>query len=251
MDGKLEFITSTILRAVDRRTHVRELKGLTIVIAGASGGIGKAMAELFYEKGANLVLVSRSIDRSVFKKWDQKRVLILKADLTKESGSLAVLKATKEKFNKVDVLINSVGMFLSKPLELCTSKEFDDILSTNVKSMFLLTCAFLPTFKKQKEGFIINIGSKISRNTNVAPHKVLYAMTKYAVEGFSFSLNKELKPFGVRVTCLMPGTINTFVSLKSGMYLDVKDISLLVSQLISLKNIDFEGVVFKSIRQDL
>lgn len=251
MDGKLKNIATSLLNVVEKRTHLRELKGLTIVITGASKGMGKAMADLFYEKGANLVLVSRSIEKESFKNWDKNRYVLVKADLTKEVDVRSVVKATTDKFKKVDVLINNIGLFISKPLEQNSLNEFNAILDTNVKSMFLLTSAFLPLFKKQREGFIINTGSKISRNTNVARNKVLYAMTKYAVEGFSFALNKELKPCGIRVTCLMPGTVNTFASFKSRTYLDVKDVSLLVEQLIKLKNIDFEGVVFKSIRQDL
>jgi short-subunit dehydrogenase len=251
MDGKLKTIASTILRAIDKKTHVRDLNGLTVVITGASKGIGKGIADHLYENGANLVLVSRTIEKSTFKNWKSSRYILVKADLNKINDVNNVVKATIEKFKKVDVLINNVGLFASKPLEEFTSEEFDLILATNVKSMFLLTSAFLPIFKKQREGFIINMGSKISRNTNVAEHKVLYAMTKYAIEGFSFSLNRELKRFGIRVTCLMPGTVNTFVSLKSSTYLDVKDISLLVAQLIKLQNIDFEGLVFKSNRQDI
>src|SRR5438034_6267671 len=142
-------------------------------------------------------------------------------------------------------------MFLHKPVDDVSSAEFDRIVSANIKGMFLMTKEVLPYMKKRREGYIINIGSKISHNTNVAPNKVLYAMTKHAVEGFSFALNKELKSFGVRVTCLMPGTVSTFLSLKSKEFLSPSQIALIVSHIIKMKDIDFESIILKSVKQDI
>ncbi len=109
----------------------------------------------------------------------------------------------------------------------------------------------LPEMKKKKDGFVINIGSKISRNTSVKANKVLYATSKYAIEGMSLALNNELKEFGIRVTCLMPGTANTFLSLSANDFLSPYRIGEVVAMLIKLKDIDFENLVIKSKRQIL
>jgi len=105
--------------------------------------------------------------------------------------------------------------------------------------------------KKQKSGTIINIGSKISRNSKVEAKKTLYTLTKYAVEGFSFALNRELRPFGIRVVCLMPGTVNTFFSRKYKDFMSTYDVAEIVNFIIKMDQVDFESVVFKSKRQDI
>ena len=104
--------------------------------------------------------------------------------------------------------------------------------------------------KRKKRGCIVNIGSKISRNTLVGANKTLYATTKYAIEGFSFALNRELKLCGIRVACLMPGTVNTFPSLAAKNYLSPYQVAEMIVLIIRSESIDFESVVFKSWRQD-
>lgn len=230
----------------------KNLEGQTVIITGATGGIGRAMAEVLHKEGANLVLVSRSISKDEsLADLKQDRLLLVDADITKKSDIENVVTKATQQFSRINVLINNAGQFADKSLEDFTEEEYDKVMNTNVKGMFLFSQAVLPAMKKNNQGLIINIGSKISHNTNISPHKVLYAMSKYAVEGFSFALNKELKPYGVRVCCLMPGTVNTFVSLKSKDYLSPYDLGTLVAFIIKNKEIDFESFVFKSLKQDI
>lgn len=242
-----QLVTPTIVNPLSKN-----LEGHVIVITGASRGVGKATAEFLYKEGATVVCIARKSDelKKAFP-YTGKRLLLLTGDVTNENDDKKITESVLDKYKKIDVLINNVGMFLDKPLSEIGSDEFDTIVKTNLKGMFLMSKYFLPVMKKRKAGFIINIGSKISHNTNVAPNKVLYAMTKYAVEGFSFALNKELKSFGIRVTCLMPGTINNFLSLKSKEFLSPSQVGMLISQLIKMKDIDFESIVFKSVKQNI
>ena len=128
---------------------------------------------------------------------------------------------------------------------------WDKMITLNINSIFYMCKAILPFMKNQKSGFIINIGSKVSHNTNVAPHMVPYATTKYAVEGFSFALNKELKPFGIRVSCLMPGTANTVMTLKGKEYISPYSIGKVIAMMIASVDIDFESIIIKSKLQNI
>jgi len=229
----------------------KDLHNKVVIITGASRGMGKAIAEVLRREGAKLVLVSRNSE-DVKKAFPQgENILPVQADITKEEDIQSIARQAKEKYGSIDVLVNNAGIFLDKEFESITSREFESMMDTNVKSIFLLSKAVIPHMKKQKNGLIINIGSKISHNTNVAPKKVLYATTKYAVEGLSLALHKELKPFGIRVTCLMPGTVNTFVSLKSKQFLQPFSIGYIVSMIMKCEDIHFESLLFTSKHQNI
>lgn len=227
------------------------LKGKVVIITGASKGIGKATAEVLLKKGASVSLVAR--DTLKLKKDNPQNFnsLIISADVTKEEDCKKIAYLTIQKFGKIDALINCAGIFTGGNLENFSGKQFDSIVNTNIKGVFLMSCAVIPFMKKVKRGFIINMGSKISHNTNVKPGKVLYATTKYAVEGFSFALNKELKPFGIRVSCLMPGLVKTFRSPLAHEFLSPFRVGELISVLLKHEDIHFEGLIFQSRKGEL
>lgn len=225
---------------------MQNLTSKVVVITGASRGIGKAIAEVLRSQNYNLVLVSRHISES-----NTANSLSLQGDITSPPDCQKVITATLKKFGRIDVLINNAGVFLNKPLEKISLPEYQTLMNTNVLGAFLMTQGVIPHMKKQRTGLIVNIGSKISHNTNVSPNKVLYATSKHAIEGFSYSLSKELKPFGIRVTCLMPGTANTFLSLRSRQFLSPARIGEIVSFIIKSPDVDFESIVFKSVRQNI
>lgn len=229
------------------------LKGKKIVITGASRGIGKAIAEVLLSEGATVLLVSRTkIEiKKEFHKFDLNNIYSYVANVSFEKDVSSLVKYIKTTIGSVDVIINNAGQNIDKKLEDTTLNNFDDIINTNLKGTYLVCKSILPMLKRQRSGTIINIGSKISHNTNIKPNKVLYATSKYAIEGFSYALNKELKPFGIRVICLMPGTVNTFLSRDVNNYMSVYDVASVVMMIIKLEKIDFEGVVFKSINQNI
>ena len=232
--------------------NLQDLIGKTVVITGGSEGVGKAITELLYKKGAKVAVISRSAEaKNPFFGFDRQRFMTLNADVTNESDVKIAINNVVKKFGRVDVLINNAGRFSFKPLEDTTLSDLEKVLNVNVKGVFLMCREVIPLLKKQNKGLIINMGSKISRNSNVSENKVIYAASKYALEGFSFALNKELNRFGIRVTCLMPGTINSFLSLKSDKYVSVYDLAKLVHLIITLEKIDFEGLIFKSVENQI
>ncbi len=223
----------------------KDLHNTVIVVTGGSSGIGKAIAEIATSQGATVVVIARHVDEN---KADG---LCIKADIRNKAEVELAVQTILKKYGKIDVLINNAGIFLDKEFEKITETEYDSIINTNLKGTFFVAQAVVPSMKQHKSGTIINIGSKISHNTNVASRKVLYATTKYAIEGFSYALYKELCPFGIRVSCVMPGTVNTFVSLKSKDYLPPHELAFFIITMIKLKQVDFEGVVLKSVHQNI
>ncbi len=228
-----------------------DLTGKVVVITGASRGIGQAIAVALQNEGASLALISRDISGSkpVFK--DNKNVLLINANITGEKEVDEAVKTIMNKFGRIDVLVNNAGVNSHKPLEKTSLPEFQSVFNLNVTGVFLMCKEIIPILKRQKTGLIINIGSKISHNPNVGPNKVVYATSKYALEGFSLALGKELQSFGIRVSCLMPGTVNTFISKKSKQFLSPFDVASVILMLIKFKDINFESVIFKSLKQNI
>ncbi len=224
----------------------KPLRNIVIVITGSSRGIGKTVSEALSKEGAKIVCISRS--ESPFK---SKYLVRIPADVTDENQVRDAIEATIKHYGKIDVLINNVGMFKEKFLEEFTSQEFDEIINTNIKSMFLLSRTVIPYMKKRRNGLIINMGSKISHNTNISPKRVLYATTKYAVEGFSSALSKEVRKYGIRVSCLMPSTVNSFFTLSPKKYLSLSQIAEIISMMIKFNDIQFENLIVRSKYQNI
>lgn len=229
-----------------------KLDGYVVVITGASGNLGKGIAEALYKEGASLALISRNTNNLKDSLgWDPRRTLFLNADCTKEQDVNRAVDETLKKYGKIDACINCIGHFLYKSFRETSIEDYESVMDNNLRTTFIMAKAVIPVLRKNKDGLIINFGSKISHNTNITPHKVLYAAAKYAVEGFSFALNKELKPYGIRVVCLMPATVQTFVSLHPENYLSPYDVASIVLMIIKFKDIDFESIVFKSVKQNI
>ncbi len=218
----------------------------TVLITGATGGLGKYITRILSEKGMKVVAIARDLSQLEELKHQYPHILTVAADVTNPQDVHKIFTSTMAWSGTVDVLINNVGIFRGGPLEQASVKQFDDLITTNMKTCFLMSQGVIPIMKKHKSGLILNIGSKISHNTQVGPHKVLYAMTKYGVEGFSYALNRELKPFGVRVSCIMPGTMNSYLSKESFQLLNPIKLAELICIIIEHEDIDFESLVVKA-----
>jgi len=183
----------------------------TVVITGASRGIGKSISYVFAKKGYNLVLVSRSEDdlKKVKKELDKygNKILIIPADITKSNEVKRIYKEVFSNFAKVDVLVNNAGNGVFKPIEKITSKDWDTVMNLNVKGTFLMTRELMSQFKTLKQGMIINILSDVAKRT--FKNGALYTASKYAQLAFTDTVRKELQPFGIRVTNILPGITAT------------------------------------------
>ena len=178
----------------------------TILITGASTGIGKATALFFQEKGWNVIATMRTPEKEE-ELTQLDHVLVTRLDVTDLDSIQAAVKAGIEKFGKIDVLCNNAGYGAFGPLEAVPRANVVRQFDTNVIGLLDVTQALLPHFRTNKEGVIINISSIGGRMT--FPLGSLYHGTKFAVEGITESLNYELKPLGIKARLVEPGAIAT------------------------------------------
>ena len=178
----------------------------TILITGASSGIGKATARHFQEQGWNVVATMRSPQNETeLNQLD--RVLVTRLDVQDSASIHSAVKETIDTFGGLDVLLNNAGYGAAGPLEAAPMDEIRRQFDVNVIGLLETTKAVLPHFRAQKSGKIINVSSVGGRVT--FPLFSLYHGTKWAVEGISESLNYELASSGIQVKIVEPGAIAT------------------------------------------
>lgn len=179
----------------------------TVLITGASSGIGKATAELFAKAGWNVSATMRHPQAEQLKIPDRSKLLVPRLDVTQEDSIREATEATMGAFGRIDVLVNNAGYGLNGPLEAITPEQLEQQFQTNVLGLVAVTRHILPIMRQQKQGSIINISSIGGR---VAfPYSCAYHATKFAVEGLSESLRFELAPFNIRVKIIEPGGIKS------------------------------------------
>jgi NAD(P)-dependent dehydrogenase (short-subunit alcohol dehydrogenase family) len=178
----------------------------TLVITGASSGIGRATAQLFHDKGWNVVAtMRRPEDAGDLASLDN--VLVTRLDVTDSASIEQAAAAAIERFGTVDVLVNNAGFGAYGPLEATSMETIRRQFDTNVVGLLETTKAFLPHFRANRSGAIVNVssvGGKIAY-----PLGTLYHGTKFAVEGLSEALSYELAPLGIQVKIIEPGGVAT------------------------------------------
>ena len=178
----------------------------TILITGASSGIGKATAFYFQEKGWNVIATMRTPEKEK-ELTALDHVLIEKLDVTDVDSINKAVKAGIETFGKIDVLVNNAGYGAYGPLEVFPRENIIRQFNTNVIGLLDVTRAIMPHFRKNRSGILVNISSIGGKMT--FPLGALYHGTKFAVEGISEALNYELEQIGCKVKIVEPGAIAT------------------------------------------
>lgn len=179
-----------------------ELKDKVAIITGTSKGLGLTMAKQLLNEGAIVSGWSRSetpIEHASFKGH--------KVDVGNEAAVIAHFNKVMDEYGRVDFIINNAGFGIHSPLEEMDSDKLRQMFETNVFGTFYLTKCAIPAMKAAKHGHVINISS-IAGIVGIENMSV-YNATKFAVKGLSESLFKELRPHGIKVTCVLPGSIDT------------------------------------------
>lgn len=178
----------------------------TILITGASSGIGKTTAKYFQSRGWNVVATMRQPNAETeLNSLD--RVLVTRLDVQNTGSISSAIDASIDRFGHIDVLLNNAGYGAYGPLEATSMETISRQFQVNVIGLLETTKSVLPHFRKQRSGTIINISSIGGKMT--FPLGTLYHGSKFAVEGLSEALHFELEQFGVRVKLIEPGAIKT------------------------------------------
>jgi len=181
------------------------------LIIGASGGIGNAISKKLAEKNYNLFLIGKNKKKLLKLKQEIKKVdinvEIESIDLTDEKQIDKSIKKIRKTFGKIDILINTSGLFLIKSIDKTTIEEFEESFKINVRAPFIFSKEFSKDMKKSKWGRIVNIGS--SSAYSGFKNSTAYCSSKHALLGFSRALFSELKDDNVRVYSISPGSTQT------------------------------------------
>jgi NADP-dependent 3-hydroxy acid dehydrogenase YdfG len=181
-----------------------DLTGKVAIVTGVSSGIGRATAEALLARGAAVAGWGRKPPEDL----DNERFLFFECDVRDEHAVAEAFTNTQRELGlEIHVLVNNAGLGVFGPIDGFKSEDWHAMFDTNVNGLFYCTRAALPQMKKQHAGHIINVASLAA--TAGTANLAGYCATKYAVRGFSDALFKEVRPDGVRVTCVMPGSVET------------------------------------------
>ncbi len=184
----------------------------TILITGASSGIGRATAHYFQEKGWSVVATMRTPEKeSELGQLDN--VSVVRLDVQDPASIASAVDQGIERFGRIDVLLNNAGYGAYGPLEATPMENVRRQFDVNVLGLIETTKALIPHFRANRSGVIINISSMGGRVT--LPLGGLYHGTKFAVEGFSEALSYEMATIGVKVKLVEPGAIKTDFGTRS------------------------------------
>ena len=178
----------------------------TLLITGASSGIGKTTAKYFQQRGWNVVATMRSPSREE-ELTQLDNVLVTRLDVQDSASITSAVEEGIERFGRIDVLLNNAGYGAYGPLEAFSMESIRRQFDVNVIGLLEATKAVLPHFRAQKSGVIVNISSVGGKVT--FPLGTLYHGTKFAVEGLSEALHYELEAIGLKMKIVEPGAIDT------------------------------------------
>jgi 3-oxoacyl-[acyl-carrier protein] reductase len=188
-----------------------DYKGKTAVVTGGTKGIGRAIAEALAAEGLNVCVGARNVDEV---KQTVRELEGAGASATGAACDVRVYEEVEalvahavEEFGGVDVLVNNAGVGLFKPVEETSPEEFRAVLETNLFGVFYGCRAAIPELKRRGGGYIINVSSLAGANPH--PRMAAYNASKFALNGFSEALMQEVRHDRIKVSYVMPGSVNT------------------------------------------
>jgi len=186
-------------------------EGTVALVTGSSRGIGKAVARKLASLGAGVAICGR--DAAALENTTNEIRLLghpvcsQLADITKASEVQALVQVTQEKLGPIRLLVNNAGIGRFGPVHEKNEEEWDLVLNTNLKSIFLVSRAVLPSMIRAGAGDIINISSLAGKNTFAGGG--IYCASKWGVQGLSGCMAEDLRGHGIRVSVICPGSVAT------------------------------------------
>ncbi|MCM1053303.1 MAG: SDR family oxidoreductase [Ruminococcus sp.] len=188
------------------------LKDKVAIVTGGTRGIGLAIVKKFLENGAKVVLFGskkESVDKALEILKDENETYEVSGfcpNLVSEEEIENVYSEIKDIYGKIDILVNNAGVSSSTKFEDFSMEEYDKVVDLNIKAVFNCSKLIVP-YLKETRGVILNTSSMVSIYGQ--PAGVMYPTSKFAVNGMTKSLARELAPFGIRVNAVAPGITNT------------------------------------------
>ncbi len=187
------------------------LNGQTALVTGASRGIGLAIAQLLGRMGARVAICARDAQRlekaASAMRSEQIGVLPVPADVSRSEDVARLVSQVERTLGPIDIVVNNAGIGLFGPGHEATEQNWDSVLDTNLKAVFLICRAVVPGMRKHGGGHIINISSLAGKNAFAGG--AVYCASKWGLQGFSFCLAEDLRASNIRVSVVCPGSVLT------------------------------------------
>ncbi len=188
------------------------LENPVVLITGGNKGIGKATCELFSRNKSTVIFTTRNQSsipslEDEFKKMGAIESKGYLFDVRNPDQSKELINKINSDYGRVDVLVNNAGIGIFKSISEMSHEEWNSVINTNLTGLFYLTKEILPLMISQKKGHIVNVGSLASRNTFAGGGA--YCASKFALLGFSECLMLDVRHHNIKVSIIMPGSVNT------------------------------------------
>ncbi|WP_242916217.1 SDR family NAD(P)-dependent oxidoreductase [Pontibacter liquoris] len=186
----------------------------TAIVTGGASGLGYAIAQKFVQQNIRTIIIGRNEQKlQQAKETFGELCTYIVFDLTNLAGIPALVNHIVEAYGRIDILVNNAGINMKKPFTDVTDEDFQQIILTNVTSVFSLSREVVKTMLPHGSGAIVNISSMTAQYG--IPKVIAYSASKTAIEGMTRAMAVELSPLGIRVNCVAPGFIATDMSAKA------------------------------------
>ena len=188
------------------------------MVTGASRGIGLAIAHRLGQMGARLALCARDAkaleQTAAGLRREGIETLAVAADVTRAGEITALVERVRSAFGPIDILVNNAGIGVFRPVQEATEADWDAVLDTNLKAVFLLSRAVAQEMIRRRTGHIINISSLAGKNAFTGG--AVYCASKWGLMGLTGCMAEDLRGYGIRVSAVCPGTVATEFSPHAG-----------------------------------
>jgi len=218
-----------------------ELDGKTAIVTGGSKGIGKAIAESLIRSRVNVVISARNAGElelalTELNDLDGGQAIGFPCDVRDYSQVKALVSKATQAFHRVDIMVNNAGIGIFSSVEEMSPEEFRSVIETNLFGVYYCCHEAIPIMKKAGGGYIINISSLAGANAH--PRMAAYNASKFGLNGFSEALMQEVRHDNIKVTYIMPGSVNTHFggdepSSEQSWQLQPADVAQVVMDLLS------------------
>jgi 3-oxoacyl-[acyl-carrier protein] reductase len=196
----------------------KPLKGKVALVTGASRGIGLAIAGSLADLGAKIGLCSRDPERldGVAREFERQGVSVasVPADISQPDEIAPLVQKIEQSLGPIEILVNNAGIGFFAPLQEATETQWDAVLDTNLKAVFLLSKAVAPGMISRRSGHIINIASLAGKNAFAGG--AIYCASKWGLLGLTQCMAEDLRPHNIRVSAVCPGSVATDFSPHAG-----------------------------------